>query len=64
MDSRGFLIFRMLFEFALGVGLFVVAVRVHISSHIWLDVVSRLILTILAIPILGDASTVRKDLYA
>jgi hypothetical protein len=61
MNSRPFLIFRMLIEFAIGLGLVGAAVGVHISSHMWVDLPCRLLLAVLSIPILRDAIEVRRD---
>jgi hypothetical protein len=51
----------MLVEFAVGIICVIVAVGVHISSNMWLDIVCRLLLAIVAIPIFRDAITVRRD---
>jgi hypothetical protein len=67
MNSRGFLIFRMLIEFIIALILVIAAVdvgRIHISSHIWLDIPCRLLLAILAIPIFAHANTLRRDSLA
>jgi hypothetical protein len=64
MNSRRFLVFRMLVEFAIAIGLVIIAVRIRISGHIWLDVMGRVLLAILAIPIFGDAMSVRRDSLA
>jgi hypothetical protein len=61
MNSRPFLIFRMLIEFAIGLALVIVAVGVHVSTHMWVDLPCRLLLAILSIPIFGDAIDVRRD---
>jgi hypothetical protein len=61
MNSRPFLIFRMLIEFAIGLGLVIVAVGVHISSHMWVDLPCRMLLAVLSIPIFRDAIEVRRD---
>ncbi len=61
MNSRPFLIFRMLIEFAVGLALVVAAVGVHISSHMWVDLPCRVLLAILSIPILRDAIDVRRE---
>jgi hypothetical protein len=64
MNSRGFLIIRMLIEFIIGSLLAFAAVdiaRVHISRHMWVDIPCRLILAVLAMAILADAFRLRKD---
>jgi hypothetical protein len=61
MNSRPFLIFRMLIEFAIGLICIITAVAVHISSNMWLDIACRLLLAVVSIPIFNDAITVRRD---
>jgi hypothetical protein len=61
MNSRPFLIFRMLIEFAISLGCVATAIGVHISRHMWVDIVCRLLLAVIAIPIFTDAMTVRRD---
>jgi hypothetical protein len=61
MNSRPFLIFRMLIEFAVGLICVVTAITVHISSNMWLDIACRLLLAVISIPIFRDAISVRRD---
>ncbi len=64
MNSRGSILFRMVIEFIIGLMLVIAAVdvgRIHISSHIWLDIPCRLLLAILAIPVFTHADTLRRD---
>jgi hypothetical protein len=61
MNSRPFLIFRMLIEFAISLVLVIVAVGVHVSSHMWVDLPCRLLLAVISIPIFRDAIEVRRD---
>jgi hypothetical protein len=51
----------MLIEFAIGLAMVIVAVGVHISTHMWVDLPCRLLLAILSIPVFGDAIDVRRD---
>jgi hypothetical protein len=64
MNSRPFLIFRMLIEFAIAFFLVIVAIRVRVSNSMWLDIIVRLFLAIVAIPIFQDANALRKDYLA
>jgi hypothetical protein len=59
MNGRAFLVFRMLMEFAIGFVSVTVAIGVRVASRIWLDIVCRLLLAIVAI--IRDANQVRKD---
>lgn len=67
MNSRGFLILRMLIEFILSFVFVIAAVdveRVHISNYVWVDVPCRLLLAISALGIFVDAFRLRRDTLA
>lgn len=54
----------MLIEFIAGLALGIAAVdvdQVRISSHIWLDILCRLLLAILALVLFSDATTVLRE---
>jgi hypothetical protein len=65
MNSKGFLIFRALAEFAAGIALAFAAVDVagiHLFHSVWVDVPFRVLLAILAYAFLSDANTLRRDI--
>jgi hypothetical protein len=64
MNSRGFLIVRMLIELAICIAFVIVAVdvdRYPISSHLWLDLPCRLLLAISAVGIFAHVVVLRRD---
>ena len=67
MNSRGFLRFRMLVEFIIGLALAAATVdtdRVLISGHVFLDVLCRLAFAILAFVIFANCVTLQREVRA
>ena len=65
MNSKGFLIFRALAEFAAGIALAIVAVdvaEIHLFRSIWVDVPIRVLLGVIAFGLLADANTLRREI--
>jgi hypothetical protein len=64
MNSRGFLVFRMLIEFIIAICLVIAAVdvsEVHISRYVWVDVPCRLLLAVLAFGIFTDCVRLQRE---
>jgi hypothetical protein len=67
MNSRGFLLFRMLIELLICLAFGIASIdteRVRISSLIWVDVPCRLVFAIIAIAIFTNVITLYRDYLA